>query len=208
MFLLVLFKIRRQRVAKLAQRVAAMGNGILLISRECRKAAAADQKDGIITKAVVPAFFIPDFTFASAFEFQQPTVRETDADAADERGCPLFVRRIAQRVEQLHDIRFVVAVFAGIPGGIDAGRATQRVNTKAAVVCNTGKSAFQTARMRLQIGVFTKRLPCFLHVCQCDARHVCGQHLDSERRQNTLHFGLLIQVMRRQQKAHSQSSSA
>lgn len=104
-----------------------MGNGALFFTAQlrCGFTFRRNKEYWVVTKAAAACGFASDDARPAAVANQRGGIfrmAQIDQHAVELRLAPI-VRHVAQRVEQLFEIALVGRVFAGIAGGIDAGRA-------------------------------------------------------------------------------------
>ncbi len=93
----------------------------------------------VVSKPCFPSRYPADTTFCVAEKSLNPSVRKRNGNATDELGAPFIVRNILEFGKKLLVIFYVVpAGAAGVPGGIDPGRAVQSIDFESRVVRKSG----------------------------------------------------------------------
>lgn len=112
---------------------------------------AVGDEQWVVAKAVFAAQFFDDDPFAGAFDGERFFAGTGEGDDGTEAGAAIFFSR--ELAQQFGVVRGVVARFAGVAGGIDAGRAVEGVNFEPRVVGEGGPAGCVAELLRFFYGV-------------------------------------------------------
>ena len=168
-------------------------------------AGSGDEEQRVVAEAAVavPLMGDPPVALAAGHEF--PAVREDRRDGRHVVGGALLVGDIGEEAEELVVVRLIVAVRLAVPapaGGVEAGRAVEGVDAEARVVRERRDPGEHAARPRLDERVLFKGGPGLFDIRVLQAQFSGGLDLDAERREDPGELGLLMFILRCDQKNH------
>lgn len=117
-------------------------------------------EDGVVAEAAAAGPALRDAPLHRPFEEMGPVVQQQGHDRAEAGGAGR-VRDLGELGEELGDVRVEIMARGGVAGGMDAGRAAERVDLEAAVVGEAVEARPQPDIFRFLEGVGTKRVPRF-----------------------------------------------
>src|SRR6185312_589546 len=160
------------------------------------------EEDRVVAESVGAARCVQDGSVPAAFGDQRRGIVGVSKqyDAAMKMCGALRVRNVAQRVEQLCDIRRAVAMHAGVAGRVEARCAVERIHAQTRIVAERGQSRKSRGVARLEQRIFHKCTRGFL--CVGDAKRGLRDEFDVEVGENFTHLAQLAGVAAGEDELH------